>query len=100
MSDVGSAVCMQNSDATPPQHRRVGLWVISYFFLFIIRVRRTSAWCDRMTRTLAVFGLSDRGSRVMGVGCVVLKPVATCEWFWTNSSWRAPCALVRPTVMG
>ena len=99
MSDVGSAVCMQNSNATPPQHQCVGLGNF-IFCMLIIRVRRTFACCDCMTRTLAVFGLFDRGSRVMGVGCIVLKPVATCEWFWTNSSWRAPCALVRPTVMG
>jgi hypothetical protein len=36
----------------------------------------------------------------MGAGCSMLKLVATCEWFWTNSSWRAPCISVRPTVVG
>lgn len=36
----------------------------------------------------------------MGAGGSVPRPVASCEWFLTCSSWRALRAFARPTDMG
>jgi hypothetical protein len=36
----------------------------------------------------------------VGAGGCVPRPVASCEWFLTCSSWRALRAFARPTDMG
>ena len=40
------------------------------------------------------------GGSVVGAGGSVPRPVASCEWFLTCSSWRALRAFARPTDMG
>ena len=99
----GSATLGWRLSVVPPRSdRRLSAVVKQYAFLplFFPRTADLAMLCVPVDLCNAVIWYFMPMQRCSGRRLQRDRPVATCEWSWTCSAWRAPCTSVQPTVMG